>query len=49
MLVQTKPSLVVVGNYHLLGPDGVLAQLRQQELAAKRIYPTAATAPLDAL
>jgi uncharacterized protein len=37
MLQQTKPSLVVVGNYHLLGPDSVLAQLRQHDLTATRM------------
>jgi uncharacterized protein YbaP (TraB family) len=36
MLQQSKPSLVVVGNYHLLGPDGVLAQLRRAGLTARR-------------
>jgi uncharacterized protein YbaP (TraB family) len=36
MLEQTAPSLVVVGNYHLLGPDGVLAQLRSSDLQARR-------------
>jgi uncharacterized protein YbaP (TraB family) len=37
MLRQAKPSLVVVGNYHLLGPQGVLAQLRLEHLAAARV------------
>jgi uncharacterized protein len=36
MLQQAKPSLVVVGNYHLPGPDGVLAQLRRAGLTARR-------------
>ncbi len=37
MLGQSKPSLIVVGNYHLVGPDGVLAQLRRAGLTAKRV------------
>jgi uncharacterized protein YbaP (TraB family) len=37
MLQQPKPSLVVVGNYHLLGPDGVLALLKAQGRAAERL------------
>lgn len=37
MLRQPKPSLVVVGNYHLLGPGGMLALLQAQALPAERI------------
>jgi uncharacterized protein YbaP (TraB family) len=37
MLEEARPSLVVVGNYHLPGPDGVLAQLRRNGLAARRV------------
>jgi uncharacterized protein YbaP (TraB family) len=37
MLGQARPSLVVMGNYHLLGPDGVLMQLRQNGLVARRM------------
>lgn len=37
MLRESKPSLVVVGNYHLVGPDSVLVQLQAASLTAKRI------------
>jgi uncharacterized protein YbaP (TraB family) len=37
MLQAPKPSLIVVGNYHLVGPDSLLAQLRAENLSAKRL------------
>jgi uncharacterized protein YbaP (TraB family) len=37
MLQEAKPSLVVVGNYHLLGPDGVLALLKADGLRPRRL------------
>jgi uncharacterized protein YbaP (TraB family) len=37
MLKLPKPSLIVVGNYHLLGPAGVLALLRQNGLSPRRV------------
>ncbi len=37
MLQAPKPSLIVVGNYHLVGPDSILAQLRAERLPAKRM------------
>ena len=36
MLRQAKPSLVVTGGYHLLGPQGVLAQLHEHGLRPVR-------------
>jgi len=36
MLQQHKPSLIVVGNYHLLGPDGVLVLLGRNGLKLER-------------
>lgn len=37
MLTQNKPVMVVVGLYHLVGPDCIQAQLRANDLRAKRI------------
>jgi uncharacterized protein len=37
MLTQPKPTMVVVGIYHLVGPDSIQAQLRASGLRVKRI------------
>lgn len=37
MLQDPKPSLIVVGSYHLVGPDSILAQLHTERLSAKRL------------
>jgi uncharacterized protein YbaP (TraB family) len=37
MLTQPKPTMVVVGLYHLVGPDSIQAQLRASGLRVKRI------------
>jgi uncharacterized protein len=37
MLQQPKPSLIVVGDYHLVGPDSILAVLRAERLSVKRV------------
>jgi uncharacterized protein YbaP (TraB family) len=37
MLQSPKPSLMVVGNFHLVGPDSIQAQLRAEGLSAKRM------------
>ncbi|HEY3950830.1 TraB/GumN family protein [Phenylobacterium sp.] len=37
MLQDPKPSLIVVGSYHLVGPDSILAQLRAERLPVKRL------------
>jgi uncharacterized protein YbaP (TraB family) len=37
MLKEPTASLVVVGNYHLVGPDGIVAQLRTASLHARRV------------
>ncbi|THD81950.1 MAG: TraB/GumN family protein [Phenylobacterium sp.] len=37
MLQNPKPTLIVVGSYHLVGPDRIQAQLRAEQLSAKRI------------
>ena len=37
MLTQPKPTMVVVGIYHLVGPDNIQAQLRANGLRVRRI------------
>ena len=37
MLTQPKPTMVVVGIYHLVGPDNIQAQLRANGLRVTRI------------
>lgn len=37
MLTQPKPTMVVVGMYHMAGPDNIQAQLRANGLRARRI------------
>jgi uncharacterized protein len=37
MLAQPKPTMIVVGLYHLVGPDSIQAQLRANGLHVKRI------------
>jgi uncharacterized protein YbaP (TraB family) len=37
MLTQPKPTMVVVGMYHMAGPDNIQAQLRANGLRVKRI------------
>ena len=37
MLAQPKPTMIVVGLYHLVGPDSIQAQLRANGLQVKRI------------
>lgn len=37
MLQAPKPSLIVVGDYHLVGPDSILAVLRAERLSVKRL------------
>jgi uncharacterized protein YbaP (TraB family) len=37
MLQADRPSLVVVGNYHLLGPEGILVLLKTDGLRPKRM------------
>jgi uncharacterized protein YbaP (TraB family) len=37
MLTQPKPAMVVVGLFHLVGPDSIQAQLRTHGLHVKRI------------
>jgi len=37
MLAQPKPTRIVVGLYHLVGPDSIQAQLRANGLQVKRI------------
>jgi uncharacterized protein YbaP (TraB family) len=37
MLLEPKPCLVVVGNFHLAGPDSVQAQLRAVGLRVRRV------------
>ena len=37
MLREAKPSLVIVGNYHLLGSEGVLALLKADGLQPRRV------------
>jgi uncharacterized protein len=37
MLTQPKPTMVVVGMFHMVGPDNIQAQLRANGLHAKQI------------
>jgi uncharacterized protein len=37
MLAQARPAMIVVGLYHLVGPDSIQAQLRANGLHVKRI------------
>jgi hypothetical protein len=37
MLAEPKPTMIVVGLYHLVGPDSIQAQLRANGLQVKRI------------
>ena len=37
MLTQPQPTMIVVGLYHLVGPDSIQAQLRARDLRVKRI------------
>jgi uncharacterized protein len=37
MFTQPKPTMVVVGFYHLVGPDSIQTQLRANGLHVKRI------------
>jgi uncharacterized protein YbaP (TraB family) len=37
MLTKPKPTIVVVGMYHMVGPDNIQAQLRANGLRVKRI------------
>jgi uncharacterized protein YbaP (TraB family) len=37
MLTQPKPTMIVVGLYHLVGPDSIQAQLRATGLHVRRI------------
>jgi uncharacterized protein len=37
MLTQRKPAMIVVGLYHLVGPDSIQAQLRANGLQIRRI------------
>jgi uncharacterized protein YbaP (TraB family) len=37
MFTQSKPTMIVVGLYHLVGPDSIQAQLRANGLHVRRI------------
>jgi uncharacterized protein YbaP (TraB family) len=37
MLNANRPSMIVVGLYHLVGPDSILAQLAARRIRARRM------------